>query len=387
MVDMDSIFHFCRGFSHISTDKPCQDCAYAESEGLNSMAIVSDGHGGERYFRSDVGSKLLVEITAKAIRQFMELGGGYGGMRLITSHDDPESVPGKGVVDNKLRWLFSSIIAQWNEAIERHAEDNPLSEWELTHVDEKYREEFLSAKSHEKTYGCTLIAFFRTSNYWAAFQIGDGKLLTLNIVGDVPVFAQPVPWDEKCFLNKTTSICDSNALDEFRYCYCSDKSFPTAVFLGSDGLDDTYGDGELLENFYINVILEIAKGKEKAVNALVSDLPEISKRGSKDDMSVAIIYDPSTAVDIAVQLVSLQMDRNVKKRESLDLKIVDLEAFIKNVESEVNTEPQRIELEYKKKDLAKAKEALTNLQSQWSRLCGKKGFYQRLANTACKKQE
>jgi len=381
MVDMDSIFHFCRGFSHISTDKPCQDCAYAESDGSSSMAIVSDGHGGDRYFRSDVGSKLLVEITAEAIRQFMKLGGGYGGMRLTTSNDNSESVPGLGVVDNKLRWLFSSIIAQWNEAIERHAEETPLSEWELTHVDEKYRKEFLSAKSHEKTYGCTLMAFFRTSTYWVGFQIGDGKLLTLNMVDGEPVFAQPVPWDDKCFLNKTTSICDSNALDEFRYCYCSDKSFPTAVFLGSDGLDDTYGDGELLENFYMNVMLEIAKGKDKALKALVSDLPEISKRGSKDDMSVAIIYDPTTAVDIAVQLLSYQMNRNIKKRESLDSKIADLEALIEKAGSEIGSESQRIELEYKKKDLAKAKDALANLQLQWQRLRGKKGFYQRLVNT------
>ncbi|WP_289189178.1 protein phosphatase 2C domain-containing protein [Xylanibacter rodentium] len=377
---MDSIFHYCRGFSHIATDKPCQDCAYAESVGSLSMAIVSDGHGGDRYFRSDVGSKLLVEITAEAIRQFSELGGGYGGLHILTSEDNSESNIGYDVVNHKLRWLFSSIIAQWNTAIEKHFEEHPLTEWELSHIEDKYRSEFLKAQSHEKTYGCTLMAFFRTSTYWIAFQIGDGKLLTLNMVGEEPVFNQPVPWDEKCFLNKTTSICDSNALDEFRYCYCSDKSFPAAVFLGSDGLDDTYGDGELLENFYMNVLLEIARGKEKAQKTLESDLPEISKRGSKDDMSVAVVYDDTDIVSVAIQIVNNQMERNVRKREEIEDKINRLKSKIENCETAPLSESERIEMEYAKKDLAKAETALANAQVQWSRLCGKKGFYQRLAN-------
>lgn len=376
---MDSIFHYCRGFSHISTDKPCQDCAYAESVGSLSMAIVSDGHGGDRYFRSDVGSRLLVEITAEAIRQFSELGGGYGGLNLITN-ESPEDLPGNAVVSDKLRWLFSSIISQWNIAIERHVAENPLTEWELAHVDEKYRKEFLAAQSHEKTYGCTLMAFFRTSTYWIAFQIGDGKLLTLDMVDGKPVFNQPVPWDEKCFLNKTTSICDSNALAEFRYCYCSDKSFPMAVFLGSDGLDDTYGDGELLENFYMNVLLEIARGKDKAQKTLESDLPEISKRGSKDDMSVAVVYDDSSILRVAIQIVNNQMERNVRKREEFDEKINSLKSQIEKSATAHLSESERIKMEYAKKDLAKAETALANAQAQWSRLCGKKGFYQRLAN-------
>ncbi|WP_338137388.1 protein phosphatase 2C domain-containing protein [Phocaeicola vulgatus] len=55
VILMDSIYSFCEGESHRLCNKPCQDYAYADSsEGL-SMAIVSDGHGGERYFRSDIG--------------------------------------------------------------------------------------------------------------------------------------------------------------------------------------------------------------------------------------------------------------------------------------------------------------------------------------------
>ena len=46
---MNSIYSYCKGESHILSEKPCQDYAYAASSDTLSMAIVSDGHGGERY--------------------------------------------------------------------------------------------------------------------------------------------------------------------------------------------------------------------------------------------------------------------------------------------------------------------------------------------------
>ena len=69
---MNCIEHHCQGESHKSTEKPCQDYAYAESNENLSMAIVCDGHGGERYFRSQFGSEFATEITKEAIRAFVE---------------------------------------------------------------------------------------------------------------------------------------------------------------------------------------------------------------------------------------------------------------------------------------------------------------------------
>ena len=69
---MDRIYHYCPGESHKSTDKPCQDCAWAESNDSLSMAIVCDGHGGESYFRSQYGAKFAVDITKLAVRSFVE---------------------------------------------------------------------------------------------------------------------------------------------------------------------------------------------------------------------------------------------------------------------------------------------------------------------------
>ena len=61
----------CQGESHKLTNKPCQDSSLSYSEDGLSIAIVCDGHGGERYFRSDVGSRLCTKITEEAIKQFV----------------------------------------------------------------------------------------------------------------------------------------------------------------------------------------------------------------------------------------------------------------------------------------------------------------------------
>ena len=374
---MNSIFHYCEGESHKLSEKPCQDYAYAESSDTLSMAIVSDGHGGERYFRSQIGSKLLVEITKKSVRSFVD----------TIAEEGPSVFEGKSFtayikesatdsqINSKehkmLTWLFSSIISQWNVAIAKDAEENDLNEWELKHVEQKYKDEFIAKRnnpeaSFEKTYGCTLMAYIQTPTYWFAFHIGDGKLVRMNIVNELLLCDQPVPWDSRCFLNKTTSICDSNALDEFRYCYQGDGSFPVAFFLGSDGLDDSYGDGEQLYNFYANLFKQIAKsGKDEAYNVLKRSLPKISKVASKDDMSVACIYDDSNFEHDFYTMVHYQKELLVKEREALLAERATLSEKIHSFEPEDMLDTNsKINLQYAKKDLEKN-------DVKWKKVCAK----------------
>lgn len=374
---MNSIFHYCEGESHKLSEKPCQDYAYAESSDTLSMAIVSDGHGGERYFRSQIGSKLLVEITKKSVRSFVD----------TIAEEGPSVFEGKSFtayikesatdsqINSKehkmLTWLFSSIISQWNVAIAKDAEENDLNEWELKHVEQKYKDEFIAKRnnpeaSFEKTYGCTLMAYIQTPTYWFAFHIGDGKLVRMNIVNELLLCDQPVPWDSRCFLNKTTSICDSNALDEFRYCYQGDSSFPVAFFLGSDGLDDSYGDGEQLYNFYANLFKQIAKsGKDEAYNVLKRSLPKISKVASKDDMSVACIYDDSNFEHDFYTMIHYQRELLVKQRDELLEQSASLADKINRFGPEEALDTNsRINLQYAKQDQKK-------VDDKWTKVCAK----------------
>lgn len=352
---MKVISHFCQGYSHIASGKPCQDCAYAESTPSLSMAIVSDGHGGDRYFRSDRGSQLLVEITKESIRSFVK-NTTLPQSSFICFPNQQRSID--DFLHDKLMWLFGSIISQWNDRIEKDALECPLTEWEESHVEEKYKQEFCKGKSLEKIYGATLMTFVQTSDYWFAFHIGDGKLVTLRIKDENVFFSQPVPWDDKCFLNKTTSICDSEAINEFRYCYCSNNVFPDAVFLGSDGIDDTFGDGDKLYNFYLNLYNELAtNGYESTYDDLKDTLPVLSKKGSKDDMSVACVYDENKLIHNAKILMQYKYNDLDTAFKTIKEKIDNLKDKKKVLICKAElSENERIDLEYIKKDLDKAEQ-------------------------------
>lgn len=372
---MNCIEQHCQGESHKSNNKPCQDCAYAESSDLLSMAIVCDGHGGERYFRSHYGAQFATEITQKAITEFVKNmadstftlsegksvfdGASFTTYSAATATDEQM----ESRAHKSLKWLFSSIISQWNEKISEHAKETDLTDWELSNVDEKYRKEFLCERekdnaTFEKTYGCTLMAYVQTPDYWFAFHLGDGKCVSMRVVEDRLVCEQPIPWDERCFLNKTTSLCDSNALEEFRYCYQGDGQFPLAMFLGSDGMDDSYGDGYNLYNFYIQLFkIIIRNGVEKANKELKKSLPVISKMGSKDDMSVACVFDDTNLTASFFKLTQYQKRELESSLKKVEDKIMELN---KKIESVVNPESldrgQQINFEYAQKDLEKAKE-------------------------------
>jgi hypothetical protein len=378
---MNSIYSFNIGESHKLTEKPCQDYAYADSSVNLSMAIVSDGHGGERYFRSNIGSKFIVEITKKSVRLFVEtiikekqivFQGEQFTQYIKESATDSQI---NSVSHKMLSWLFSSIISQWNIAVAKHAHEIDLTDWELSHVDKKYIDEFVNMRNNpdatfEKTYGCTLMAYVQTPTFWFAFHIGDGKLVRMSIVNNKIEFDQPVPWDSRCFLNKTTSICDYNALDEFRYCYQGDGSFPIAVFLGSDGLDDSYGDGNQLYNFYANLYKQIAKsGRKEAQNVLKRALPKISKIASKDDMSVACVYDELNINENFYSVTAYQREMLAAERSLLLDENQKLEEKIKSfgLEETLNNK-EKIDLQYAKNDCDKVDKKLKRVKTKLKEL-------------------
>ncbi len=372
--------HTCQGESHKANDKPCQDSSYARSQSNFAVAIVSDGHGGARYFRSDKGSKIAVTCTKEAIEKFVrepQIQSLLKGVKYQEFGINPQLDYSNKDIYNVLNWLTSSIIAHWHKEILSHALKTPLTEREMTNVEAKYLEEYETSikqdgSSLEKFYGCTLMAYVQTDSFWFAFQIGDGKAVFFNINGEDIIVTQPIPWDEQCFLNKTTSLCRSTASKEFRYCCCGNGDFPDAVFLGSDGIDDTYGDRDKLTDFYIRLYKEIVlTSQNKAEQVLKRDLPVISKIGSKDDMSIACVYNSNPIRKRQIFLLMSQWQlRNLHiQTNELENKIQFLKSKIEAVNTiEKLTEQQRIELQYAKNDANRAQEEQYKLKNDISNI-------------------
>lgn len=261
-----------QGSSHIRKNKECQDSSLCYQDENCIIAIVCDGHGGDDYVRSAIGSKIGCDVAKDNIKNFIL------GLDKETFLINPRK---------HLKNLEASIINGWNESIARYHSENPFENSELSVVSEKARKKYLEEERIESAYGTTMIAVAMGNEYWFGIHIGDGKCVAINSEGE---FKQPIPWDPKCFLNATTSICDSDAIERFREFYS--EKMPAAVFVGSDGIDDCFSNNEQLYNLYKTVLYSFAVTDFKeACEGLEDYLPRLSAKGSGDDVSVAAILD------------------------------------------------------------------------------------------------
>ncbi len=316
------------GASHITGGKPCQDSSLSYDDsaiGLH-VAIVSDGHGGATYVRSDRGSRIAARIALEKVREFVAnpetaalfrdrrgavttvatdlnqydtlLHNSAPQERQFLGQSDQDKyeqnqayrqqVEGNEDIEKAMRTLFHSIVVQWILDIEQDAQEEPLNEHER---------QLLGGKDIKKAYGATLLVAVSMPTYRFAFQLGDGKIFVYR--ADM-TWDQPVPWDYKCFLNLTTSLCQSDSIPDFRYAFDGTDDptrRPVAVILGSDGIDDTWQTDELMESAYTNIVRNLTEeGVEQTIGDLHDKiLPEWSKHGSHDDMSIAGIIDLTAA--------------------------------------------------------------------------------------------
>ena len=288
-----SFSHAETGYNHIKSNKVCEDASgFYEEEGIRICA-VADGHGSDNYPRTDRGSKYAVQSAINSIVGFVK-------------EADPDQV----LTDEQnhfslLVQLSKSILKEWYQLVEEDIKEHPFEESELEKVSEKYKERYLSERmdNHlEKAYGSTLIAYAVTDNYSFGLQIGDGQCVVVDRNGS---FSRPVPWDDNCQMNVTTSICDRDAIEEFRF-FISDLS-PSAVFCGTDGIDDSYAGAEELYAFYRSILkIIIEYGKDIGIDEVKEYLPKLTKQGSGDDVSVAAIID-TDLLNENKEVIELQM--------------------------------------------------------------------------------
>lgn len=259
-----------QGYNHIKSDKVCQDSSGHYSDESMAVVVVADGHGSDNYPRTDRGSSFAVEATITAIREFV---------KTVEDSNIDISVDS----DSYLEQLAKNILANWHSAVDADLEKYPFSEDELTQVSEKYKKRYLSGERQEKAYGTTLIAACQTKDYWFGLQIGDGKCVCISQDGTM---SEPIPWDEDCQANITTSICDSEAIEEFRYCYL--KECPVATLMGTDGIDDSYANSEEMYVLYRSILAIFAEhGCKVGEEEIKGFLPGLSRKGSGDDVSIA----------------------------------------------------------------------------------------------------
>lgn len=262
-----------QGFSHIVKGLVCQDSSSFYCNDNIAIAVVADGHGSQKHFRSDIGSKIAVETSIASIKNFLEDKASFD----IAISNNYSKV---------LTRIESNILLNWNNSINEHYLSNPLTEIELS----KLSDIEFDYTNIESIYGSTLILAAITSEYWFGIQIGDGNCVSVYPNGDATIL---IPDDSRLVANLTTSLCDSDAIHNFRHYFSTE--IPTAILVSTDGLSSSFFDQSSFLNFNRRIVNQLNDYSNTLEN-LTEHLHKRSKNGSLDDISIAVVYEDNIGI-------------------------------------------------------------------------------------------
>ena len=378
------------GISHKKKNLPCQDYSAFyenEKEGV-AIAVVADGHGDSSCFRSDLGSKFAVECTLEGIKNFIN-----AQKKLFKDGKQPSE---DEFNDNLRKQLLAAIVKAWNLKVNEHYEKNLFTEEDFAGIEsEKYRNRYREAQqmfteqssssaglltaineatvpSIAKAYGATLIATAITPDYWFGLHVGDGRFTVLYKDGRSE---QPVPWDEKCYLNVTTSICDDDILirpNGIRsyFSFNEKKEAPIVIYICTDGIDDNYPADEKenkiqLTRLYRKISLAYADDGFESTNGQLKDLADnFATKGKGDDTSVGLLINLE-------EMEKVKEDWRVKINEADAKREAEKEAKAK-LAKEQRDAAEKAEQERLAKEEIKKIAATVLALEQTAKICAKK---------------
>lgn len=357
------------GVSHIDKGLQCEDFSANYIDERIAIAVISDGHGDKNCFRSAKGAEIACTIAIEKVNEVL--------------CDTDAIIELKSSPDRIITELEKCIIHSWNQCVLDDARIHPFTDIEYQGLDDNVVLTLKSGQKHQKVYGCTLIMCVFVEGFWFGIQIGDGKCIACASNG---LYSQPIPADnEGCVGNRSTSICNSNAFDSFRYYYGTD--IPVAVFVASDGVDESFDENGLNKCYYTISSWLKTLNENDYRNNIDELLRKISKGGSGDDVSIACIVSRKEEVKkpfATSQQVALKMDElfsilqeaekryielSEQKREAdegkckLEKEVLDLEKLLND--KKIAYEEKCCELDSVKRNIDTISEQLQLLSNQF----------------------
>lgn len=257
------------GASHVVKNLVCQDSSAHFAAEDFSIAVVADGHGSKKHFRSNIGSQLAVDCTLTVIRRF---------------YTDADEFNRQFPLNHKLimRNIEKQIISEWNNKINEHLIENPITDAEIS----QFTPEEFKEIPIESYYGTTLVAAVMSENFTFGFQIGDGSLIAVFENGFTSML---IDYEESNPANITASMCNSNALSMFNSYYIDDKKIG-AVFVSTDGLYTSFGSDLEFYNYH-TIIADQLSESDTFAETVFKNVQKRTNYGTQDDISLSCVYD------------------------------------------------------------------------------------------------
>jgi hypothetical protein len=241
------------------------------------VCAVADGHGSPRSFRSAKGADFATRCARDTLWRFQKESSGL-----------PENADLLKALVNDLP---RDLVLAWRKAVEQDLERYPLSDDELTRL-----EEAAGAGAYRQVqdnpyliYGATLLVVLVTTHGLAFLQLGDGDIL---LVAENGATHRPLPRDARLMGNETTSLCGHEAWRDFRTGWLPfTQPAPALVLLSTDGYCNSFHDDAAFLQVGADLLgLLRSEGAGSVCRSLGGWLEESSQEGSGDDITLAVLY-------------------------------------------------------------------------------------------------
>lgn len=284
-----------RGASHIREDKENQDNVFshqglktADGKKTPSIVAVSDGHGGDKYIRSAMGSHLAVTLAAKMVAEDLQL----------------SSKMRKDELFGTIRHIKSRYLLAWQTSVDEHAKQNPFGENDKSFLKEKCKQKDYDAvlSNPRLAYGCTFLCAIGYDDLVLILQLGDGDVLGLDTDGTV---RELIKSDFRNFGNETLSLCsfrERNNVEDKQVIIAHEvlvgNEIPELITLTTDGVKNSFDDlTSDIEAFYKipiaikNALQENNYDAEKVKIDLEEKLlHKAANAGSGDDVTIGVLF-------------------------------------------------------------------------------------------------
>jgi Protein phosphatase 2C len=267
------------GASHLRAGIPNQDAILQVREsghGLPLVVSVSDGHGSDKCFRSDRGSRFAVKEAARLVGEFLEE---------ARAPADPA-----GLESRAREYLPAEFVRRWRVAVEADLEARPFTKEELETVEQKDGPQALKlvACNPLLAYGATSLTVAVADSFALYLQLGDGEILNVSEAGAV---ARALPEDERLFANETTSLCTADAEENFRVrLQPLAGRAPALILLSTDGYVNSFSDSAGFFKVGSDLLEMLRADGFDLINASLKGwLEEATRSGSGDDCTLGLI--------------------------------------------------------------------------------------------------
>ena len=256
-----------RGSSHERNGMPNQDAVRivpidGRTPGL--VAAVCDGHGGDRYVRSDIGSELGVQVACDVAKNLIEVYGAESNLAAVRARL-------QGAV-------VTTIVDRWRECVLADVRNRPFTRDELIGAGVSSDAEAVIS------YGCTLVLAALGPSWVALLQIGDG---------DATIVRQhhaesPIPGDDRLIGDETTSLCLPTAVADARVAVLGEP-VPETIILTSDGYANSFASETWRTDVGLDFQNHIKRIGIAGVESHLSEWLAESALAAGDDVTMALM--------------------------------------------------------------------------------------------------